>query len=239
MHCNVLLTICKCKCDGVLQLSCIISTLHRYQKFNELTGRQCSTLVLDNLSMTKTVWWTFFALQPFRKAQSPTCSAMIAIVFAISSLVSLSQSRPTSDPFRCLSIALNRWINGRLLGTSKVGELSMPLCLLDLSSCPAFQQVEVWTDQGSDDNSDPCNPGHGSSLSSYCLHSRQKWFDSLIIIVMYRIIIIRFWEGNYVHNLLINSWEIHHKKNTTKTIPMIRFWVCVSNLQLLSALHRP
>ena len=51
----VLSTICKCKCDSVLQLSCIISTLNRYQKFNELTGRQCSTLVLDNLSMTKTV----------------------------------------------------------------------------------------------------------------------------------------------------------------------------------------
>ena len=120
---------------------------------------------------------------------------------------------------RCLSIALNRWINGRLLGTSKVGKLTMPFCLLDLSSCPAYQQVGALTDHGFDDNSDPCNPGHGSSLSSYCLHSRQKWFDSLIIIVMHRIIIIRFWEGNYVHNLLFNSWEIHHKKTQLKRSP--------------------
>ena len=36
----------------------------------------------------------------FEKAQSPTCSAMIALVFAVSSLVSLTQSRPTSDPFQ-------------------------------------------------------------------------------------------------------------------------------------------
>ena len=46
---------------------------------------------------------------------------------------------------RCLSTTLNHGTNGSPLEIFKLGELTMPPSLLDLSSCPAYQ-VEVLTD---------------------------------------------------------------------------------------------
>ena len=47
---------------------------------------------------------------------------------------------------RCLSTALNLGTNGSPLEIFKLGGISMPPSLSDLSSCPAFHQVEVLTD---------------------------------------------------------------------------------------------
>ena len=47
---------------------------------------------------------------------------------------------------RCLSTTLNHGTNGWKLEIFKLGELSMPPSLLDLSCCPACHQVEVLTD---------------------------------------------------------------------------------------------
>ena len=45
---------------------------------------------------------------------------------------------------RCLSTTLNHGTNGSLLEIF-FGDLAMPPSLLDLSSCPAYHQVEVLT----------------------------------------------------------------------------------------------
>ena len=47
---------------------------------------------------------------------------------------------------RCLSTTLNHGTYGSLLEIFKLTDISMPPSLLDLSSCPAFHQVEVLTD---------------------------------------------------------------------------------------------
>ena len=47
---------------------------------------------------------------------------------------------------RCLSTTLNHGTNGSPLEIFKLGGMAMPPSLLDLSSCPAFHQVEVLTD---------------------------------------------------------------------------------------------
>ena len=48
---------------------------------------------------------------------------------------------------RCLSTTLNHGTNGSPLEIFKLRDLTMPPCLLDLSSCPACHQVEVLTDK--------------------------------------------------------------------------------------------
>ena len=48
---------------------------------------------------------------------------------------------------RCLSTALNHGTNGSPLENFKLGEMAMPSSLLDLSSFPAYHQVEVLTDK--------------------------------------------------------------------------------------------
>ena len=52
---------------------------------------------------------------------------------------------PKSLLIRYLSITLNHGTNGWSLEIFKLGDLTMPPSLLDLSSCPAYQ-VEVLTD---------------------------------------------------------------------------------------------
>ena len=48
---------------------------------------------------------------------------------------------------RCLSTTLNHGTNGSPLEIFKLGDLTMPPSLLDLSCCPACHQVEVLTDK--------------------------------------------------------------------------------------------